>query len=163
MILTWPPQRSQVWMSMLKTRFRRCAQVMAACRSARLGDVLDEGFEFVAAWRADVAEGGRALCRDVDAVQHQEVEVNIQVQGAPEILDEGDGAGSGGVAGESRLVNPIARDPRRCGRMSSTSSAALSAMRRAPQLGQKPRPLQLKAAPQASPQRFRCRRCTAQT
>jgi len=29
-ILTWPPQRLQVSMSMLKTRFRRCDQVMVA-------------------------------------------------------------------------------------------------------------------------------------
>ena len=34
MILTGPPQLLQVSMSMLKTRFRRCAQVMAARRSA---------------------------------------------------------------------------------------------------------------------------------
>ena len=34
MILTWPPQSLQVSISMLKTRFRRCAQLMAARRSA---------------------------------------------------------------------------------------------------------------------------------
>ena len=34
MILTWPPQLLQISMSMLNTRFRRCAQVMAARRSA---------------------------------------------------------------------------------------------------------------------------------
>ena len=34
MILTVPPQAGQVWMSMLNTRFRRCAQVMAAWRCA---------------------------------------------------------------------------------------------------------------------------------
>ena len=33
-ILTWPPQLLQISMSMLKTRFKRCAQVMAARRSA---------------------------------------------------------------------------------------------------------------------------------
>jgi len=32
MILTAPPQAGQVWMSMPNTRFRRCAQVMAAWR-----------------------------------------------------------------------------------------------------------------------------------
>ncbi len=34
MILTWPPQFLQVSMSILNTRFRRCAQVIAARRSA---------------------------------------------------------------------------------------------------------------------------------
>ena len=34
MVLTWPPQLLQISMSMLKTRFKRCAQVMAALRSA---------------------------------------------------------------------------------------------------------------------------------
>jgi hypothetical protein len=34
MILTWPPPLLQISMSMLKTRFRRCAQVMAARRLA---------------------------------------------------------------------------------------------------------------------------------
>ena len=33
-ILTIPPQASQISMSMLNTRFKRCAQVMAARRSA---------------------------------------------------------------------------------------------------------------------------------
>ena len=37
MILTWPPQLLQVSMSMLKTRFRRCAQVIAARRSTGVG------------------------------------------------------------------------------------------------------------------------------
>jgi len=36
MILTWPPQVLQVSMSILNTRLRRCAQVMAARRSAGL-------------------------------------------------------------------------------------------------------------------------------
>jgi len=37
MILTWPPQVLQVSMSMLNTRFSRCAQVIAARRSAGVG------------------------------------------------------------------------------------------------------------------------------
>ena len=36
MILTWPPQLLQISTSMLNTRFRRCAQVVAARRSARV-------------------------------------------------------------------------------------------------------------------------------
>jgi hypothetical protein len=37
MILTWPPQVLQVSTSILNTRFRRCAQVIAARRSAGVG------------------------------------------------------------------------------------------------------------------------------
>jgi len=37
MILTAPPQARQVSMSMLNTRFSRCAQVIAARRSAGVG------------------------------------------------------------------------------------------------------------------------------
>jgi len=37
MILTAPPQLRQVAMSMPKTRFRRCAQVIDARRSAGVG------------------------------------------------------------------------------------------------------------------------------
>ncbi len=36
MIFSVPPQCSQVSMSMSKTRFRRCAQLMATCRGAAL-------------------------------------------------------------------------------------------------------------------------------
>ena len=37
MILTWPPQVLQVSMSILTTRFRRCAHVIDARRSAGAG------------------------------------------------------------------------------------------------------------------------------
>ena len=37
MIRTAPPQAGQVWISIPKTRFRRCAQVIAARRSAGVG------------------------------------------------------------------------------------------------------------------------------
>ncbi len=37
MILTWPPQLLQVSMSMLKTRFRRCAQVAALAHPCARG------------------------------------------------------------------------------------------------------------------------------
>ena len=37
MILTAPPQAGQVSMSMPKTRFRRCAQLIEARRSAGVG------------------------------------------------------------------------------------------------------------------------------
>ena len=55
--------------------------------------------------------------------------------------------------------DPIGGPMSSFGRMASTQCAAVSAMRRNPQLGQSPRPLQLKGTHRSSPQ-LRQRSCT---
>ena len=75
MILTWPPQPLQISMSMLNTRFRRYAQVMAARRSA---GVVSRRAGLVAL----TALGGRHLCtmravRGENAVTSPQVDTRL--------------------------------------------------------------------------------------
>jgi hypothetical protein len=101
----------------------------------RFGDVCQEGVEIGPAGRADVAEGGRIGASRVEAIEYEEVEVNIEVDRTFEILNEGDRAGLGALAGDSGLLDQPSRD----------APIGDAHARFAPQLGQKPRPLQLNA------------------
>ena len=67
-------------------------------------DLRQQGLQFYGGGCTRFMKHRCALAAAIEAVEHQAVETNIQVGGGAKALDEGDGAGVGFAAFDSRLL-----------------------------------------------------------
>jgi len=76
--------------------------------SEALDQAIQQAFEALPVRRTDAMEARPATIPAVDPIEHQHVQVHIQVQRAAESLDEGDDASAGAVGGlHARMLREV--------------------------------------------------------
>src|SRR5690606_29849429 len=75
-----------------------------------LGDLLHERLQLTLRWGGDAAEHGRRRAGEKSPVEHEHVEMHIEIQRGAEALNQRDGAGGALAARELRFAKNEARD-----------------------------------------------------